>query len=96
MYSSISNIIDGIRLINSKIDQISNSTEAQARAAEQVSDSMNLISAATQETTLNILEISSGIDSQVSTFEEIGATAQDMREMAEKLQTLVKSFKLEG
>lgn len=93
-YGNIIEIMNSIKAVGAKIDEISKNTELQAKAAGQISRSMELVSASTETTSMNIQEISAGVEEQVSTFEEIDATAQEMYEMAEKLQTLVNNFKI--
>ena len=94
-YTAIVNILDNIRIVVRRIGEISKNTELQADTADQISKAVETVAAMTGATASSTQTISAGIEEQVSTFEEIGATAQEMKNMAASLQQLIGKFKVD-
>ncbi len=93
-YMSIKEILESIKKVSSRMSSISSSTEMQAQTAEQISKAIEAVALSTGSTASKTQEINAGIEEQLSIVEEIESTAQEMSNMALKLNQIIKNFKI--
>lgn len=93
-HKKMDNILNSIQKINIKISDVSTNTVQQAETAQQMTKVMEEVAETIAATASNTEGMSAGVEEQVSTFEEISATAQLMYNMAERLKERINFFKV--
>jgi methyl-accepting chemotaxis protein len=86
-------ILELMEQITSRIKNISDSSRKQSEITKDMTKAMEEISVTTQNNANASQQISAGIEEQVSTFEEIGASAEELNNMANNLKEETDKFK---
>lgn len=86
-------ILELMEQITSKIKNISDSSRKQSEITKDMTKAMEEISVTTQNNANASQQINAGIEEQVSTFEEIGASAEELNNMANNLKEETDKFK---
>ncbi len=90
----IQGIVKAIDKVTNEIDRISSAAVQQSEFAKRMNDSMNNILKITETTADSSQQMSAGVQEQTGTFQEIGFVAMKLSKMAEKLNDIVKQFKV--
>lgn len=80
--------------LSSMSEEITHRTKGMLESIEEVSSAIENISATSQQSAANTEEIMNGIDETAVVIQNIAKSTQSQLEMAEKLDILVKKFKI--
>ncbi|WZL74058.1 methyl-accepting chemotaxis protein [Clostridiaceae bacterium 35-E11] len=89
------NILGAIEQITQKIDMMSNSSRQQSAISSDMTKAMDEISNKTQDSAGEVQQINAVIEEQVSAFEEITASIDELDHMAKILKENTEKFKVE-
>lgn len=93
--SIFKNILDSIESTTDKIHMISNLAKQESEISNDMAKAIDEIAKTTQDNALASEEINSFIEGQVSTFEEIGASIDELNSMSQVLKEQTDKFKVE-
>ncbi|WFD10957.1 methyl-accepting chemotaxis protein [Tepidibacter hydrothermalis] len=93
--SIFENILDSIESTTDKIHMISNLAKQESEISNDMAKAIDEIAKTTQDNALASEEINSFIEGQVSTFEEIGASIDELNSMSQVLKEQTDKFKVE-
>jgi len=74
--------------------QLNNSSEEMGVMKEDIINSLQNLSAISEENSAATQEISASMEEQAATVEEIASSSEGLAEMAENLQTIIQRFKI--
>ncbi|WP_374937197.1 methyl-accepting chemotaxis protein [Bacillus clarus] len=92
--SSFTDILSSTNDIVLQIDQMVEVTKHMAGDANEVTNAIDEIAAATEENTASMQSVAASAEEQMNSMEEISAAAQNLAGMAEELQAMIKRFKV--
>jgi len=92
---SFTKILELIEGINKKITNISHGSEQQSLISEEMAKAVDGLSDIMQENVQSSERIGMNIENQVATFEEIGASITELKNMASILESETNRFKVE-
>ncbi len=92
--TNMDGIIQEINNMTSQIDKISQAVNEQKRFIERTDRLMNDISTSTNFSVSTSKEINGIMERQLCSFEEIGATSEELHDRAEALNNLIRQFKV--
>jgi methyl-accepting chemotaxis protein len=81
--------------VSAVVEENTAATEEMTASAEEVAQSIENIAAVSQENSAAIEEVSASAEEMTAQVEEVTAAAQSLAEMAESLQNLIATFKLQ-
>ncbi|NTV78904.1 MAG: methyl-accepting chemotaxis protein [Clostridiales bacterium] len=76
------------------VAQLNSSSEEMGTMKEEIINSLQNLSAISEENSAGTQEISASMEEQAATVEEIASSSEGLAEMAENLQTIIQKFKL--
>jgi methyl-accepting chemotaxis protein len=85
-------IVESIKQMTIKMDNISISSNQQALATEEMTKAMDEISASTTNNASSAQQINGVIVEQASSFEEIGVSIEEMNSMSQELKSQIDQF----
>jgi len=92
--TNINKIIANVENTVENISKITNITTAQSRSVEEVKELMKKITSSAKHGAEESQEIGANIEEQMSAFEEISATSEELQNMSINLDKLVNQFKV--
>ncbi|WP_187296260.1 methyl-accepting chemotaxis protein [Tepidibacter mesophilus] len=93
--SIFENILNSIQSTTDKIYMISNLAKQESEISNDMAKAIDEIAKTTQDNAIASEEINSFIEGQVSTFEEIGASIEELNSMSQVLKEQTDKFKVE-
>ncbi len=94
MQTSFKNIYNSVQSISNKLNTVSNNMEKQTEINNQMMQSTETMLELSQSESAVAQEISGEIEEQVSAFEEMGATIDELNNMSSELKKQVTKFKI--
>ncbi|MDP5272532.1 methyl-accepting chemotaxis protein [Chengkuizengella axinellae] len=89
-----SEIVHSIQFITDRIYEFSKESELMLLSAKKISESMENISAITQQSAAGTEEVSASMNEQISSVQEVVLVSEQMTHKASKLQQSIEIFKL--
>ncbi|RKQ14092.1 methyl-accepting chemotaxis protein [Ureibacillus endophyticus] len=87
-------ILESISHVNSQTQELSSISEEISASAQQVNAAIDEVSALAKTTASSANDIASASEEQLATLEEVTASSTSLANMAEKLNEIVRRFKL--
>lgn len=87
-------IFDSIKEMTESVQMITNSTNEQSKITDEMTKAMNEVSSAQQENAGSVQQINAVLEEQLSSFEGIGASMDELKKVSYKLKDMIDGFKV--
>jgi len=83
-----------MEMVNTRVESLTGTAQEQGASSEEMASGMDMSAKSMVEITEHMMEISSSVKVTVESSEKMNLTAEELSELAKKLDTLVKQFKI--